>query len=236
MEAAEYALMDAAEGRMWWYRALHARLVALLEGTDGPILDAGCGTGGLLALLAGAERHGLEFSALAAPLAAAKSGARIVRGSVNAMPYAEGSFAAVVSADVLCHAAVEPGVALAEVWRVLRPGGRVVLNLPAYQWLLSAHDRRVHNARRFTAAGARGVLGAAGFVAVRTRYWNSLLFPLMLLQRKVLANHGEAASDVTAFSPWLDATLHGITALERHLPALPFGGSLLVTGIRPDAP
>lgn len=235
MEATEYALMDAAEGRMWWYRALHARLVAALAGTQGAVLDAGCGTGGLLARLAG-ERHGLEFSPLAAPLAAAKSGARIVRGSVNAMPYADGSFAAVVSADVLCHAAVVPEVALAEFRRVLAPGGRLVLNLPAYQWLLSAHDRRVHNARRFTAGGARALLEAAGFTGVRARYWNSLLFPLMLMQRKVLANHGEAASDVTAFSPWLDATLHGITALERHLPALPFGGSLLVTGIRPDAP
>ncbi len=236
MEAAEYALMDAAEGRMWWYRALHARLVALLADISGPLLDAGCGTGGLLARLPGAERHGLEYSDLAAPLAAQKSGALITRGSVNAMPYADAAFAAVVSADVLCHAAVDPTVALAEFHRVLRPGGRLVLNLPSYQWLLSAHDRRVHNARRFTAGTARALLVAAGFTAIRTRYWNSLLFPLMLLQRKLLANHGDAASDVTAFSPWLDATLHGITALERCLPALPFGGSLLVTGIRPDAP
>ncbi len=235
MEAAEYALMDAAEGRMWWYRALHARLVALLEGTDGPILDAGCGSGGLLALLAGGERHGLEFSALAAPLAAAKSGARIVRGSVNAMPYAEGSFAAVVSADVLCHAAVEPGVALAEVWRVLRPGGRVVLNLPAYQWLLSAHDRRVHNARRATAGSLRRQLQAAGFAGVRVRYWNALLLPLMVVQRKVLARGAAAASDVANFSPWLDAILFAVTDIERRLPGwFPAGGSILATATRPE--
>ena len=237
MDAAEYALMDEAESRMWWYRALHARLAAALEAVNGPILDAGCGTGGLLARLAAhPDRHGLEFNAEAAALAARKSGAAITRGSINAMPYAPGTFAAVVSADVLCHAAVDPAAALAEIRRVLRPGGRLVLNLPAYPWLMSTHDRRVHNTRRFTATSARALLQNAGFDAVRPRYWNSLLFPLMLLQRKLLANHDDAASDVAAFSPWLDATLHGITRIERHIPALPFGGSVLVTATSPGPP
>ncbi len=232
MEAAEYALMDQAESRMWWYRALHTRLAAALADIDGPVLDAGCGTGGLLATLPRAC-FGLEYFEPAAHLAAAKSGASICVGSINALPYADSSFAAAVSADVLCHAAVDPAIALAELHRVLRPGGRLVLNLPAYQWLLAAHDLRVHNARRFTATAARALLAAAGFTAIRTRYWNSLLLPLMILQRKILARRHNAASDVAAFSPWLDATLHGITRLERHLPALPFGGSVLVTATRP---
>ncbi len=237
MDEAEYALMDEAESRMWWYRALHARLAEALAGVRGPILDAGCGTGGLLARLGSGypERHGLEFNAAAAALAAAKSGARITRGSINAMPYADASFAAVVSADVLCHAAVDPAAALAELRRVLRPGGRLLLNLPAYGWLLSTHDRRVHNTRRFTARAAQTMVAAAGFGGVRARYWNSLLFPLMVVQRKLLANNDHAASDVAAFSPWLDASLHGITRAERLLPALPFGGSVLVTGHRPGA-
>ena len=233
MEDAEYALMDAAEGRMWWYRALHARLAALLPG-EGRLLDAGCGTGGLLAAL-GRQGFsaGLEYDQGAAGRAKRKSGAAIVRGSVLALPFADGSFDAAVSADVLCHAAVEPARALAELRRVLRPGGRLVLNLPSYQWLLSAHDRRVHNVRRFTRHGARGMVERAGFVAVRARYWNSLLFPLMVAQRKLLAGGADDASDVALFSPWLDATLHGITELERRLPALPFGGSLLVSAVRP---
>jgi hypothetical protein len=120
---------------------------------------------------------------------------------------------------------------------VLKPGGRVVLNLPAYQWLHSAHDARVHNARRYTASTAAGLLEAAGFGEVRARYWNSLLLPLMVLQRKVLARGEDAASDVAVFSPWLDAILHGITALERRIPLRwPAGGSVLVTGVRPVVP
>src|SRR3954462_15253912 len=83
-----------------------------------------------------------------------------------------------------------------------RPGGRLVLNLPAFQWLRSAHDHRVHNVRRFTASDAARMLTEAGFSAVVTRYWNALLLPLMVLQRKILASAPENRSDVTAFPPW----------------------------------
>jgi len=238
MEPAEYDLMDVAENRMWWYRALHARIAEALAGIAGRVLDAGCGTGGLLATLAVRapllRSVGLEFSPIAVRRAAAKSGAALVRGSVNAMPFADASFDAAVAADVLCHAAVDPAATLAELRRVLRPGGRLVVNMPAFAWLLSAHDRRVHNARRQTAAELRAALVAAGFTRVRARYWNGLLLPLMIAERKLFARGADAASDVDIFSPWLDAILHGITALERRLPfPLPAGGSVLATAEAP---
>ena len=234
MEASEYALMDEAEARMWWYRALHARLVAALDGVHGAVLDAGCGTGGLLVALR-RERPDLALvgveAADAARRAATKSGVPVVRGSVNALPFADAAFAAVMCADVLCHAAVEPDVALAEIRRVLRPGGRLVLNMPAYAWLLSGHDRRVHNVRRMTVRQTDEMLRQNGFGAVRARYWNGLLLPLMVAQRKVLAGD---ASDVALFPPWLDAMLHGVTEIERRLPfPLPAGGSVLATAERP---
>jgi len=237
MDEAEYALMDAAEHRLWWYRALHARMIEALGIVEGRVLDAGCGTGGLLASLRARRPHldlfGLEWSAFAAVRAAAKSAAAIARGSVNAMPFADATFDAAIAADVVCHAAVDPEHALGELRRVLRPGGRLVINLPAYQWLLSAHDRRVHNARRHTARQTARLLRDAGFVGVRARYWNSLLLPVMVAQRKLLSR-GDAASDVAPFSPWLDATLHGMTQIERRLPfSLPFGGSVLATAERP---
>ena len=237
MEPAEYALMDAAEARMWWYRALHARLTDALNGTHGAMLDAGCGTGGFLAHLQtrrpDLRTSGIEWAAQAAVRAQAKSKAAIVRGSVNALPFADDRFDAAVSADVLCHAAVDPAQALHELKRVLKPGGALIVNMPAYAWMMSAHDRRVHNARRQTAAQTGAMLRDAGFARIRTRYWNSLLLPLMILQRKVLAR-GDATSDVAPFPPWLDAILHATTDSERRLPfAFPFGGSVLAIAEKP---
>jgi SAM-dependent methyltransferase len=273
MQPSEYALMDAAEANMWWYRALHARLIdalagvtasvlttaqvtdtgasraadtadekaasPIVSGTGAParVLDAGCGTGRFLELVGihrpDLERIGVEWDSAAAERARQKSGATVLRGTVNALPFSDASFDAVVSADVLCHAAVDPTAALKELQRVLRPGGRVVVNMPAYQWLLAAHDRRVHNVRRQTASGLTAMLRQAGFTRIRARFWNTLLLPLMLVQRKILAR-GNAGSDVALSPPWLDATLHGMTEFERRLPVrLPAGGSVLAIAEKP---
>ena len=245
VEPDEYQLMDEAEDGMWWYRALHARALDALgsdrAGGAEPVLDAGCGTGGFLARLRrarpGGRAAGLEYRPEAAARARSKAGVPVAVGSVNAVPFADAAFGSVVSLDVLCHAAAEPDRALAEFRRVLRPGGRLVLNLPAFRWLSSAHDVRVHNARRFTAGEARALLAEAGFGGVRARYWNSLLFPLMVAQRKVLARGPDSRSDVAPPPPWLNRGLHAVTALERGLAAagLPFpaGGSVLATATRP---
>ena len=214
---------------MWWYRALHLRVLDALHrrpGAPGALLDAGCGTGGLLRRLAGKSTRalvGLDFNPEAARRAGAKSGALTTGGDANRLPFADASFGALVSLDVLCHRALDPAAALAEFHRVLKPGGALVLNLPAFDWLHSAHDIRVHNARRFT--------------AIETRYWNALLLPLMILQRKVLKSDDQAKSDVAPFPPWLDAMLYAVTGLERFMARIglryPAGGSVLITATRP---
>jgi SAM-dependent methyltransferase len=237
MELTEYARMDAVEDHMWWYRALHRRLVAALTGLDGYVLDAGCGTGGLLArlLVERPDLHavGLEWAERASRRAADKSGAPVVRGSVNTLPFAAACFDAVIAADLLCHGAVDPAQALAELLRVLRPGGRLIVNMPAYSWLLSDHDRLVHNVRRCTVGQLRALIQGAGFIRVEATYWNGLLLPLMVVQRK-LRRRNAAVSDVAPFPPWLDAMFHAITEMERRLPLCPpAGGSVLATAERP---
>lgn len=246
MDAAEYALMDAVEDRMWWYRAMHGHALRALAGLPphARILDAGCGTGGFLAKLRGAhpdaDLYGLEYAELAAFRAASKADAHVAAGTVNALPFPEASFDAVVSLDVICHDAVQEPSALAEFRRVLRPGGRLVLNLPAHEWLRSAHDLRVHTARRYDRARAAAVLAKAGFAQAEPRHWNSLLLPLMVLQRKVLKRDEGAASDVAPFPPWLDASLYSVCRLEAALLGaglrFPAGGSVLATATRPLDP
>jgi SAM-dependent methyltransferase len=244
VERAEYERMHAVEDRMWWYRGLRTLAAELLLGAlgrptpTGPVLDAGCGTGGMLAKLgAQVDGHptiGLEYDPIAAALAAAKTGRPIAVGSVTEMPLGDAGLAAYLSLDVLCHAAVDPAAALGEAHRCLAPGAIAVFNLPAYRWLLSAHDRRVHNARRFTRGQARALLAGHGFRVLKSTYWNTLLFPLMLLHR--LAEGDAAESDVRDFPRWQDVLFSAALGLERAAirwgVSLPFGGSLMLVAAR----
>jgi SAM-dependent methyltransferase len=244
VERAEYERMHAVEDRMWWYRGLRtlvAQMLAEAAGrstANGVLLDAGCGTGGMMVELAskrlGERAIGLEYDHLAAGLAAQKSGRPVAVGSVNELPLGTGALAAYVSLDVFSHRNVDPDRALAEAHRCVAPGGVIVLNLPAYSWLLSAHDRRVHNVRRFARGRVRALLAGHGFRVIRSSYWNCLLFPLMLLHR--LTERTDAASDVRDYPRWLDAMFSAALALERGMIALglslPFGGSLIVVAAR----
>ena len=244
MERAEYEIMHAVEDRMWWYRGLRLLVGQTLKRAlvrskaAGLVLDAGCGTGGMLARLGAAVEGrttiGLEYDGIAAGLAANKSRRPVAVGSINQVPLAEGALAGYVSLDVYSHGNVEPARALGEARRCLAAGAVMVLNLPAYQWMLSAHDKRVHNVRRFTRSEARALLAAHGFRVVRASYWNTFLFPLMLLHR--LTERADAGSDVRDYPGWLDAIFSAALAIERALIALgislPFGGSLLVVAER----
>src|SRR5215217_9139382 len=108
MERTEYKRMAALEETMWWYRALHDRLVEGLRrlrlAPGAKILDAGCGTGGLLLRLSQDTPEldciGLEYDAAAVDIAKAKTGAPVQRGSINQLPYPGDHFDAIVSADV----------------------------------------------------------------------------------------------------------------------------------------
>ena len=246
MERAEYERMHAVEDRMWWYRGLRAlaasQVARALAGSTaaGPVLDAGCGTGGMLRVLgatvAGRPTLGLDYDPVAAALAAGKAGRPVISGSVNEMPIGDGALSAYVSLDVLCHDQVDPVRALKEAHRCLRSGGVAIFNLPAYPWMFSAHDKRTHNARRFTRGQACTLLADQGFRILRATYWNTLLFPLMLLHR--LVRRDDAESDVHEYPRWLDAIFSTALAIERAAIAvglnLPFGGSLIIVAARTD--
>ena len=239
MDPAEYAKLDRLEERMWWFAAMHANLLMLARDFDSfaapdRVLDAGCGTGGLLAKLAAdrpqAMMVGLDADQTACTRAEAKSARPVCRGSVNALPFADAAFSAIFSADVLCHRDVDEQEALKQFHRCLAPGGILVLNLPAYRWMLSRHDTAVYNVRRYTRRGAAGLLHDAGFRLLYASYWNAVLFPLMAITRKLLPSRS-IASDVKLYPAPIEALCRAATAFERALLKgglrFPFGGSLI---------
>jgi len=246
MERREYQRLAELDRRLWWFRGLHAQMLTALarpawRWNGMHLLDAGCGTGGLLATLA--ERlpdscpMGLELDPEAAAVARAASGRPVAVGTVNAVPFASASFAAILSSDVLCHRGVDQDAAVGHFHRCLVPGGLLVLNLPAYRWLFSGHDIAVDNVRRYGAGEVKRLLRAAGFIRIRTRYWNTLLFPLMVLKRKLFASKRGAVSDVAPVPAPLDFIFRAAVLLEAGIAALglrlPFGGSLLAIAVKP---
>jgi SAM-dependent methyltransferase len=247
VDPAEYNKMNLAEDRMWWFAATHANLMLLYrrlaEATtaEQPLLDAGCGTGGLLSRIAAAHPNrvaiGLDADSGACARAAAKSARPVCAGSVNALPFADAAFGAIFSVDVLCHRDVDERAALAQFHRCLGEGGMLILNLPAYRWMLSRHDTAVYNVRRYTRRRIARLLDAAGFRLLFASYWNIFLFPIMVLTRKLLPSAEGAFSDVRRYSAPAEALGRAATGIEHALLRrglrFPCGGSVIAVAIKP---
>ena len=181
----------------------------------------------------------LYVNPLACQRAAVKSARPVCVGSINALPFPEGVFAAVFGIDVLCHSAVDERSAVLQFCRCLADNGCLVVNVPAYNWMLSRHDAAVHNVRRYTEKGVRRLLESAGFRMVYATYWNAVLFPLMVITRKFLPKRGSATSDVKEYPRLIDllcrvATTFETTLFRRGL-RLPFGGSVIAIATKGDA-
>ncbi len=245
MEADEYVKLAAVEDRMWYFRALHSHVERALSDADLPeaavVLDAGCGTGGLIRRLSGQHPGwkwtGVDLSPAACRFARdrAEPTTEIKEASVTELPFPDASFDAVVSADVLYHVA-DDAAALREFARVLRPGGVVVINVPAYGWLWSYHDEAVHSCRRYGRREVLAKLGAAGFSGAEATFWNTLPFPLIVARRKLLPRPRDG-SDVRLFPPAVEAAFNLAMAAERAwlrgVGPLPFGVSIFAVGRKP---
>lgn len=241
MERIEYEVMAAVELRHWWYGGMRAINAALLDPLyarrrDLRILDAGCGTGGdALFLRRYGHVVGMDLAAEAISFGAPRLPGALTRGSVLSLPFDAERFDLVTSFDVLYHRGVpDEDAALSEVRRVLRPGGRLLIRLPAYEFLRSKHDRMVHTRRRYTAVAVRDLLARAGFVVEHCSYIMTLLFPLPLAQRlleRAAPGAAEPESAMQPPAPALNAALRWPMALEAAWLGLggrfPFGLSVI---------
>lgn len=233
-----YVEMADTEARHWWFCGRRKILSSVINSIGLPlgatILELGSGTGGNLGMLSSFGKvSGMEMDAAAHSLAVEKTGSRfdIRLGSCpNGIPFPGEHFDLICLLDVLEHIDEDIETLIA-ARALLAKGGRVLITVPAYRWLWSAHDEFLHHKRRYTAAELREKATGAGFEIVTLSYFNTLLFPLAVLVRlkdKLLRNSSASGGTVPP-SP-INRVLARIFALERFIVGrynLPFGVSLL---------
>ncbi|MFQ5460770.1 MAG: class I SAM-dependent methyltransferase [Anaerolineae bacterium] len=239
MNPAAFRRLAAVEDRHWWYLGMRATARRLLESSapGGDLLDAGCGTGGWLQTLAGWDAFGVDRHPAALALARRRVPGRIARATVTALPFADASFDVVTAVDVLYHEAVVSDVAaLAELGRVVRPGGAVLVQVPAYDWLRSRHDRDVATRERYTSRRLADRVAAAGLRVDRVTHANALLLPLAVAWRTLEGRlPGTSALDLWVPPEPLNSFALGLLAIERwwlRRHRLPWGLSVLAVARR----
>jgi SAM-dependent methyltransferase len=239
----EYERMYAAEERQWWYAGMRAISFALLGAVELPdggrarLLDAGCGTGNIVRHLSRVGRAvGVDVSTEALRFARTRA-VSVARAELSSLPFADATFDCVTSFDVIYHRWVrDDASALAEMTRVLRPGGVLLLRVPALKMLWGAHDEAVHSRHRYTRAEVRRLLAAQGLQVLRATYANTVLFPVVAARRALDRITGRRGSDVAFLPAPLERAFLFALRLEARLvrwTSLPVGASVFALARKP---
>lgn len=220
----------------WWYRGRRRVLRAILDDLPLPsgarLLDAGCGSGRTLDELARRGRvTGVDLDAEAVACSR-RRGHDTERAPVENLPFAHGSFDLVTCLDVIEHTP-DDTASLRELERVTRPGGHIILTVPAHPLLWSAHDERNMHYRRYTRRTLTTLVASVGLEIERETYFNSPLLPPAAAVRWGQRLHRGAVqrSDLQRTPPVMNRLLELPVALEARLLAggrrIPAGLSLL---------
>jgi SAM-dependent methyltransferase len=234
----------AVDEHHWWYRGRRRIIRAELDRLSLPagarVLDAGCGSGRTLQeLVHYGEVSGIELNAEAAELARSRGHGEVQIGRLEDLPWPDASFDLITCLDVVEHVP-DDVAALAELLRVCRPGGWLLVTVPAYQALWSLHDEANHHYRRYGRRSLRAAATTAGWHVERLSSFNSLLLApaaaVRLAQRR-LGTHNGYTNDLALGPAWLNDVLERPLALEASWLArgrtLPMGLSLLAVLRRP---
>jgi SAM-dependent methyltransferase len=242
-----YADTYALEECFWWFVGMrqigHAFLDPLYpRGGRLDILDVGCGTGANAQKLLSRYGRvvGLDFAHEALSFARGRWPGGLVQASGDAIPFADASFDLVTAFGVICQLGVRSDIAaLEECYRVLRPGGRVLLRVPAYKWLMAQHDRLGETRQRYSRRQLLRVMDQAGFVVEKCTHANMLLFPAAAAKRlseRVWPPRNECASDLRPVPAPLNAAFTRMLSAEAALVrrgSLPYGLSLMALARKP---
>lgn len=240
MNLEEYERMYQAEETQWWYAGMRAISFRLLDGVSSGsprILDAGCGTGNNVSHLSRlGQAVGIDLSEEALRFCRLRDVA-VARAAIGSLPFPDGVFGLVTSFDVLYHRwVVDDRAALRELARVLRPGGVLLLRVPALRLLWGAHDEAVHSRHRYTTGEVRRLLGEAGLAPLRVSYANTLLFPLILVRRLLDRITGRQGSDVSFLPAPLERIFRSLLLAEAwwlSRRSLPVGASVFGLARKP---
>jgi SAM-dependent methyltransferase len=214
------AMLDVDEHH-WWYRGrrriIRAELDRLPLAPGAVLLDAGCGSGRTLQeLVAYGEVHGLELNPDAAEVARSRGCGEVRVGRLEELPWEAGTFDLITCLDVIEHTA-DDRVTLSELRRVTKPGGWMLVTVPAYQVLWSLHDEANHHYRRYGRRSLRSAALAAGWTIVRISSFNSVLLApaavVRLAQRRRRATNDYKPA-LRLGAAWLNDALERPLALE----------------------
>jgi SAM-dependent methyltransferase len=239
MDPAYTAVHIEEDRRHWYFRGRLAVLLAVLRRVlPAPpcrILEIGCGTGNVLQALASfGQVVGVERDPDLRAVGRA-AGLDIREGALPGDLSVPDEWAdAVLLLDVIEHLDDDLG-SLRAARRVLRPGGVLVVTVPAYAWLWSGHDVALGHRRRYTARALRAIVARAGFGVEHVGYFNTLLFPAIAGVRLGKRLVGAGGHDLHRPSAPVNGALERLFALERHVvlwPGLPFGSSVLAVARR----
>jgi SAM-dependent methyltransferase len=246
VERSVYAIEAAIEETHWWFcgrRRLFAR--ELRQGRIAPparVLDVGTSSGTNLRLLRAlgfTDVIGLDQSADAIAFCAAKGLGTVERGDVCAMPFADESFDLVLATDIIEHVE-DDRRALREIVRVLRPGGTVLVTVPAFRLLWGLQDRVAQHKRRYRLAALGALLERAGLTVRRAYYFNYFLFLPILVARRLIDAFGIRLQSENDFNTrLLNRLLTAVFAIDvRSAPVIkpPFGVSLLALAMKAPSP
>ena len=234
MDRAVYSRMAEQEQTHWWFAGRREIIAALIQREaglppDARILEAGCGTGGNLAMLGRLGKlEGFEFDPEARRLAETHGFSVSFGALPDRVAEPDNAYDLVGLFDVLEHIEDDVG-SLRSLGRKLNPTGTLLVTVPAMPWLWSSHDETHHHFRRYTRASLNRAIRAAGLEPVKVGYFNTLLFPLAVAQRGLDKLTGATTPTDLMPSPWLNRALGSIFRAERHWTGrvpMPFGLSL----------
>lgn len=244
MNKEEYQIMYEAEDTFWWYvgrRRIISNLInRAVRGKENDIkmLDAGCGTGGVLQDLKDyGFSAGIDISREALQFCKIRGLKNILQTSVMELPFRDRVFDLIVSLDVLYHSWVKDDCsAMKEFSRILKEDGVILITLPAYNFLKSPHDQAAHTKHRYTKGELKKKMGEVGFTVEKATYFNTILFPLICVVRlweKIFISNKKAKSDIKPINPIINRVLTFILWIELKIIQkidLPFGLSVLYLG------